>query len=133
LTVNSDLRRILSRDEIDTDRLQALLDAARREQVQFDAAGINYALKKRISEVADEFVADPEDPDTFNSIEALVKAVRMLPFEVDLWTLQNAYFDVLRRNSFDQRDPQWLKRFKDVGQQLGMALDFDRVQQRVAA
>jgi hypothetical protein len=133
LTVNGELRRLLNRNEIDLDRVQALLDAARREQVQFDAEKLTYELKKRIRHVADEFVADPDDPDTFNLIENLVKAVRMLPFEVDLWKLQNAYFDVLRRNSFDRRDPDWLRRFHDVGHELGLALKFDHFRQKVAA
>jgi hypothetical protein len=57
----------------------------------------------------------------------------MLPFEVDLWKLQNAYFDVLRRNSFDRRDSDWLRRFQDVGQELGLALNFDHFRQKVAA
>lgn len=133
VTVNSDLERVLSRDDIDLDRLQTILDAARREQVQFDSARVSYELKKRIREVADEFVSNPEDAETFNRIETLVEAVRMLPFEVDLWTLQNAYFDVLRRNSFDHKGPQWVERFKHVGEQLGMVLDFERLRQPAAA
>jgi alpha-amylase/alpha-mannosidase (GH57 family) len=133
LTVNSDLRRLLSRDDIDLDRVQAVIDAAKREQVQFDAAGLSYALKKRIQSAADAFVEDPEDPETFGQIESLVAAVRVLPFEVDMWTLQNAYFDVLRRNSFGSKGPDWLARFRDLGQELGLALDFDRFQQTVAA
>jgi hypothetical protein len=133
LTVNSDLRRLLSRPEIDLERVQTLLDAARREQVQFDAPRISYELKKRISRVADEFGTDPDNPETFNEIETLVRAVKMLPFEVDLWTVQNAYFDVLRRNSFDKRDPSWMRRFEDVGQQLGLALNLEQLRQPAAA
>jgi hypothetical protein len=133
LTVNSDLGRLLSRDDIDLDRLQAILDTARREQVQVDTARVSYDLKRRIRDVADEFVSNPDDPDTFNRIEGLVQAVHMLPFEVDLWTLQNAYFDVLRRNSFDHKDPEWLERFRHVGEQLGLALDFDRLRRPAAA
>jgi hypothetical protein len=133
LTVNSDLRRLLSRDEIDLDREQAVIDAARREQVNFDAARLSYELKKRIQSLADEFVENPADPDTFDRIENLVRAVRMLPFEVDLWTLQNAYFDVLRRNSFDSKSSDWLRRFRDLGQELGLALDFQRFQHKMAA
>jgi hypothetical protein len=86
-----------------------------------------------VQTVADEFVEKPEDPDMLNQVEALVEAVRLLPFEVDLWRLQNAFYDVLRRNSFETKGSEWLDRFKELGAQLGLALNFDRYQQTVAA
>jgi alpha-amylase/alpha-mannosidase (GH57 family) len=133
LTVNNDLHRLLSTDQIDADRLRTILDAAKREQVALDAAGLSYVLRKRVQTVADEFVEKPEDPDMLNQVEALVEAVRLLPFEVDLWRLQNAFYDVLRRNSFETKGSEWIDRFKELGAQLGLALNFDRYQQTVAA
>jgi hypothetical protein len=133
LTVNSDLRRVLSTGEIDVDRLRTILDSAKREQVTLDGAGLSYVLRKRVQAVADDFVENPEDPDMLNQVESLVAAVRLLPFEVDLWRLQNAFYDVVRRNSFELKGPEWMDRFKELGTQLGLALNIERYQHTVAA
>lgn len=123
--INSSLRRALE-EEIDPERVSALLDSARRERVTLDAAGLAHGLKKRLSRLNQELRANPRDPESLKNIEAVVALARSLPFEVDLWQVQNSYYELrqgLYRELLAQSDDEahsWVEKFDSLGRQLGM-------------
>jgi alpha-amylase/alpha-mannosidase (GH57 family) len=121
--LNSSLRRELQEPELGLDRIHALLDEAARENVNLDAAGLEYALRRRMVALADELLRSPGDVAILREADNLVGLARSLPFEVNLWRAQNAYYEILQSDYRHFRDnPEWLRHFISLGERLGMAV-----------
>ena len=95
--VNSSLRRALGSERLDFERIRALLREAEAEKLRLDAATLEFAFRKRIERLARELRAEPERDDLLQMLEGAVDLARILPFPVDLWEAQKAYF-ALRRS-----------------------------------
>ncbi|HEU5452373.1 MAG TPA: DUF3536 domain-containing protein [Terriglobales bacterium] len=118
--INSELRRLFedSRD-LDLDRVQPLLDAARREDIPLDSTGLEFALRRRLNQTANAWEDDPENPRLLEQVEKLADLAHSLPFTINLWRAQNVYYRVARQLL---RDPQHSERVTRVGDLLGVSL-----------
>jgi alpha-amylase/alpha-mannosidase (GH57 family) len=93
--LNAQLRNALEHEEIDTERVGALLDAARVEGVTLDAATLEYSFRHNLERIAERFLAEPTDPTSFKRMRAAADLVKRLPFRVNLWKIQNLFYRVL--------------------------------------
>ena len=126
--LNTSLRKEFMADELDLERVRALLDAAAREKIQWDAPWLGYALSKRFSRMAGELALKPRG-DLLRRFNQAVDLVRSLPFEVDLAHVQNVYYQLLlhvypvvaAEGTADSR--QWMTEFMALGQKLGFSVD----------
>ncbi len=132
--LNSALRRELEEPELDLDRVGALLDAARRENVNLDAATLEYLLRRRVNAMADQWLESPGDVEQLQAVDRVVALARSLPFEVSLWRVQNAYYQILQQGGERYRDiPAWMPLFTNLGEWLGMAVAAPAVELPTAA
>lgn len=123
--LNSLLRKAFSEEDLQLERVETLLETAKRESIELDAAGLSYTLKKRFDEMAGELLVNPREQ-TIERFTAALAVVKSLPFEVDLWRLQNAYYYLLetiypemsRRE--DEASRSWSRGFAALGELLGM-------------
>ncbi len=124
--LNSELRRAFAEDVVDPARVRALLDAATRDRVTLDAPGLNYALKHRLQDAALALEASPGDLETVERLATLARLAALMPFEVDLWRAQNAYYRAMqtvlpeRLRSGSEQAREWLSRFLALGEALRM-------------
>jgi alpha-amylase/alpha-mannosidase (GH57 family) len=122
--LNGSLRRAFEEEDLDLDRIRTLLDAAQRERVQLDGAGLSYALNHSIELVIERLQAEPAELKRLERLEAVIDMARSLPFEVNLWKVQNRYYQMLRqvRPEFQARGDEearaWLARFDSLGEKL---------------
>jgi len=137
--VNSSLRREFASDEMHPERIRGLLDTARHENIALDAAGLSFALKRRLVERADRFIARPESLDELKVLTAVVTLARSLPFEIDLWKVQNAYYHVLQtiypdmELRTDDAARYWVEQFRMLGEKLNVRVEAKRQEAPVAA
>ncbi len=137
--LNTALRRAFTEEELDPDRIKGLLEAAARERVQLDATGLAYATERRLGQLADRFAAQPEKPGELNRLSTIVELVHSLPFQVNLWQVQNVYYDSLRRvypevlARSDEESQSWARVFASLGEYLGVAVTVPAAEQPVAA
>ena len=119
--LNRALRRELENETLDLDRIQTLLDTAGRERVNLDAAGLAYVLRRRINGMVEMLAADPGDTALLATIDSIVAMARSLPFEIDLWKVQNVYYE-LQQSEYPKRqgDAEWVRPFLSLGEKLGM-------------
>ncbi|MBI2860944.1 MAG: DUF3536 domain-containing protein [Chloroflexi bacterium] len=129
LILNSDLRRALSADSIDAERVKALLNDAEIWKVDLDREGLGYVFQQNLTGMMTGFMSAPEDSDL---IEVLIDAVALapsIPIPVDLWALQNTYYKMLqgvcpefqaRAAKGDDAAGHWLERFEVLGQHMAM-------------
>ena len=68
--INSSLRREFEGDEINFERIRGLLDAASHDNIALDAAGLSFALKRRLAERVNHFLQSAESLDELKAITA---------------------------------------------------------------
>ena len=126
--LNGSLRRAFEEEDLDLDRIRTLLEAAQREHVKLDGAGLSYALRASLALMMQSFQAEPDAPERLQRMEAVIEMVRGLPFEVNLWRIQNIYYQMLQqvRPEFQARKDEeartWLAHFDRLGEKLGISV-----------
>jgi hypothetical protein len=127
IILNSDLRRTFEQDEIPLERANALLDEAWRAGVQLDGPTLEFALRRTIERLAGRFREAPEDFAQLARLETAVGLARSLPFNVNLWTAQNVFWETLqsvypamqqRAAAGDTDAAKWAEQFRKLGENL---------------
>jgi alpha-amylase/alpha-mannosidase (GH57 family) len=122
--LNNEIRRCLTRDEIDLDYLGRLLETATNHGISLDSS-LHVAFRERLDQRMDRWAANPLQLDTLAELEPLVALGRVPPFETDLWKAQNTYYELMIAIS-DLKLPslslEWMSSFRRLADHLGVAL-----------
>jgi alpha-amylase/alpha-mannosidase (GH57 family) len=125
--INTELRRLIEAESLELDRIHALRREAARSGVTLDSAGLGYALARAIERITEEFRERPEEVGLLQQLDAVVGLARTMPFEVDVWKTQNAYYELLQGVYADFQDEaqqgyadarQWVLAFTALGRKL---------------
>ncbi|HEX9788710.1 MAG TPA: glycoside hydrolase, partial [Candidatus Binatia bacterium] len=124
--LNNQLRAALEQPAIDLKRVIGLLEAARLEGVTLETAALEFTYRQSLERLAAALAAEG----SLSALERLQDAMHILPhlpFTVDLWQVQNFYFQLLTRHYPFQREAQrrgeetarrWIACFQDLGRML---------------
>jgi alpha-amylase/alpha-mannosidase (GH57 family) len=127
--LNGQLRRALEHEEIDSERVGHLLDAARLEGVTLDTATLEYAFRHNLERIAEQFLAHPTEPAIFQRLQRAADLAQRLPFKVNLWTIQNRFYRILetvcpeeqaKADEGDEAAHAWVDRVVGLGRRLGV-------------
>jgi hypothetical protein len=123
--LNTDLRRALSGETLDVERIKGLLEEARAWNVELDTEGLSYLLQQTLGRMMAGFVSNPDDIFLLNSLVAAVELARSTPFAVDLWKVQNLYYEMPETTYPEYRkrtkaDREWLTQFASLGGKLSI-------------
>lgn len=125
--LNTSIRRAFLAEPLDLDHINALLTEARIWAVPLDAAGLGYALKKNLERMSEKLRARPSDLALLKSLEAAAGLANTLPFEIDMWKVQNIYYQLLqtvcadfkkKAGQGDEDAQEWLDHFTILGEKL---------------
>jgi hypothetical protein len=86
----------LEAEELDRDYINNLLEEARVLQVELNAASLEYALRKTLERLALKFKEHPSELGRLQQLAAALLLAGGLPFAVDLWKVQNIYYEQLQ-------------------------------------
>jgi alpha-amylase/alpha-mannosidase (GH57 family) len=129
--LNSELRKALSGDSLDLERINSIIDETRTWRVELDAEGLSYLLQQMLERMMTRLAASPEDIEFLNELLAAAEMLRIMPFRVDLWKVQNLYHQMLKatypefQTKMQQGDAgaqEWLNQFVSLGQQLSVRI-----------
>lgn len=127
--INTDLRAALSQDELDSERIKGLLEEARVCNIHLDSEGLGLLFRQTIERMMERFAATSEDQTCLGQLVAAAELAGAIPFEVDLWKVQNLYYRMLQEiyPQFQQDarrgDPaaqEWVSQFVALGGQLSV-------------
>lgn len=130
LVINGDLRRALLGQEINDERVSALLESAKIAGVTLDAPTLEFAYRQNLERLANGVARTP----TLIVLRQLRDATSLLvklPFPVDLWRVQNIVYALTqsiyprmqkRRMEGDDTAEEWLTIFEDLSQKLAIKL-----------
>lgn len=126
--VNAALRDALEERRPDRERTRRLLEEAEDLGVELDRETLAYAARSRLEELAGGLDEEPRDRERLEALAEAVETALELPFRVDLWEVQNRYWEILRGSYLELRgeeDPEtarWRRRFEELGEMLSVAL-----------
>jgi alpha-amylase/alpha-mannosidase (GH57 family) len=123
--LNAELRQEFEKDSPSPENVRLLLDAAQRDGVALDGATLGYVLKRRLDAMGDELAVYPH-AQSLERYREILNVVRTLPFEVDLWKLQNTFYQLLQTVypeiaiTEDEQSRRWAQEFAALGELLGV-------------
>jgi alpha-amylase/alpha-mannosidase (GH57 family) len=94
--LNRNLRQAFLAPELDLKAIRHLLDEVRVLQVPLDSAGLEYALRQGLENLMPRCQQEPQNPKLLAQLDAAVGLAQELPFEVNLWKVQNIYYEMLQ-------------------------------------
>jgi alpha-amylase/alpha-mannosidase (GH57 family) len=130
--LNLNLRQAFEADDLDFSYINNLLEEARVLQVELDAPSLEYALRKTLERLAERFRDHLSELPFLQSLDDALALAADLPFEVNLWKVQNIYYEQLHaiypqwrdRASQGQAEAQtWVERFVAMGGKLAIHVD----------
>jgi alpha-amylase/alpha-mannosidase (GH57 family) len=126
--LSHNLRAALQQGSIDHKRVSRLLESAREEGVSLDVTPLEFAYRRSLESAATAFAAQPSLPVLQQFLDA-VNLLEHLPFQANLWQVQNTFYALLNREYPKQRDAQrlgddtaqrWVACFEDLGRILSV-------------
>jgi alpha-amylase/alpha-mannosidase (GH57 family) len=93
--LNADLRRVLEADPLDISRVHRVLDQVRASQVQLDVPGLTLTFERALVRLAVHVWQNPDELRSLQTLEDLTHVADSVAGDVDLWKVQNIYFDLM--------------------------------------
>ena len=120
--LNNQLRAALEQPGIEVKRVISLLESARLEGVSLETAVLEFTCRQSLERLAAGLAAEP----SLAALEQFHEAMSVLPhlpFTVDLWQVQNYYFQLLKQHyppetALDESARRWIACFRDLGRML---------------
>jgi alpha-amylase/alpha-mannosidase (GH57 family) len=125
--INGQIRKELESQNPDINRIQSLLNEAVLMKVPLDRQTLEFVIKKRAERAAEDFGSAPADLSRLEELEQAVNMASSMPFQVNLWEVQNIYAQNMngiyseRRARAEQGDEgarAWLEHFNAVANKL---------------
>ncbi len=132
LALNTTLRAALEAASPDAAKLGAVLEEAANVGITLHEDGLGLAVEHTVERLADALRASPSDLGRLEELEGVVDLALRLPFEIDFWKVQNAYYRLLRQflparrrqadGGFDDAR-RWVERFLALGNKLSVKVN----------
>jgi alpha-amylase/alpha-mannosidase (GH57 family) len=97
--LQQDLEELLGTDAVDVEPVEQILEQMRRTGVAVESVSLEYVFRQVLERAAERWRTAPQDPDVRAALERILRVLAILPFSVDLWSAQNAAFDVMKNSS----------------------------------
>jgi alpha-amylase/alpha-mannosidase (GH57 family) len=118
--------------KLDAARARQLLAEARERKIELDATTLEFAFRGRLTRAARAFVAATDDAAALAELESAVGLLPSIPFQIDLWNVQNVFYSLLRGALGDHRARvaagdvsarDWVERVVRLGQALRVRVE----------
>jgi alpha-amylase/alpha-mannosidase (GH57 family) len=130
LVLHSDIRREIEAERTDPERLRSLMEQARAYNGRVLDAEISFSVKNKMERLIRELAEKPEEVEQMASLERLAEIVMPVPLGLNLWRVQDSYWEMLqklapqfreRAQGGDQSANMWVAHFASLGERLGFA------------
>jgi hypothetical protein len=125
-----DIARQFEAKEPNIDKLRGFLDEAMARNINVFDDEMNYRVKNKLESMMEAAAAEPENEKLLVQIANLAGLVRTLPLNLNLWRVQDIYWDLIqcqhaefkrRLDGGDETAKVWISCFQTLGEQLGFA------------
>ena len=125
LCLNAKLRGVLQGEVLDPEDIRPLLEETHLAGVNLDAPALGLLLAANIERIAEELLGQSEDLSLMKRLNMAAQLVRVLPFDVNLWKIQNICYRILhtcypdtkeKADSGDENAREWLNNSMDLAE-----------------
>ena len=126
--LHADIRREVEREPINFEALRSLiLEAQKRGGRVFDPQ-LSFVIKNRMEQMIGNLVSDATNTESMQALAQLARMVVPLPLGLNLWKVQNTYWELSQKALPDFRERaatgseparEWTKQFLGLGETLG--------------
>ncbi|RPI71592.1 MAG: DUF3536 domain-containing protein, partial [Geobacteraceae bacterium] len=134
LCLNAKLRRVIQGDGLDPQIVIPLLEEARLAGAILDETALGLLLKINIERLAQQALEQCEDLSCMERLNKAAKLVRTLPFEINLWQIQNICYKILhtkwddikkKADLGDKKAQEWIRNCTEVFEILKLQVPRD--------
>jgi hypothetical protein len=125
--VNMDLKRAFEGEDLDTEKLEGLINEAKKWSLEIDKGTIGFAANVWINSLMEKLRQRPEEIPLLEKVENVLGLLFSLAAELDLWKAQNTYFSLgkvwfgpmkERAEREDDLGKQWIEVFDRLGSRI---------------
>jgi len=125
--LNQDLIDILQATKLNLQKLQRIVTEIKRWPFMRDNKTVEYEAKRKIESMMQEFARYPEQKTRLHQLCQILRILKPLKLELDLWKSQNLYFLISRTTpaktqtstgALSTDDRAWHKEFQELGRHL---------------
>jgi hypothetical protein len=103
IALNSQLRQVFERPELDADGIRTLLKEAANSKVSLDVTTLEFVIRKKLEKEADNFATDSGNFEAARRLRKLLEFISPLPFPVVLREAQNVAYGPLVKDMKEHR------------------------------
>lgn len=126
--INSGLRAAFAEPDLDAERIDSLIEEAGALEVSLDLPGLSFAMRTNLERDMAALLESPDDVDLLERLAGKTALLPGLPFDVDLWAVQNGYYTLRTGAAFERAaraggDKRWMEDFRALGTALHMRIE----------
>jgi alpha-amylase/alpha-mannosidase (GH57 family) len=95
--VNMDLKRLFEGEDLDTGKLEGLINEAKKWSLEIDKEIIGFVATSWLNTLMEKLRQQPEDVASIEKIEKVLQLLKSLSVELDFWKPQNECFLIEKR------------------------------------
>jgi alpha-amylase/alpha-mannosidase (GH57 family) len=127
--LNAAIRRAFENHVFDLNAIRQLLDATFMHGVTLDPAFLEMPIRRCMEQTAENFRHQPDEIGALQQLDAIAGLLPDFPFEINLRTVQNIFFHILKEISprikkqagrRNQKAKEWMAVFHALGKKIGM-------------
>ncbi len=130
VVLNSDLRKIFRKEQIDLHRLEGIVKEVQKWQVDLDKKIIGFEASNKLYELLCNLKNSKNELRQLERMKNILHLLQPIELDLNLWKIQNEYFKLNQRKSREVLPPtmkdfemKWWKVFKEIGGYIQMKLD----------
>jgi alpha-amylase/alpha-mannosidase (GH57 family) len=126
--LNAALRREFRAEFLDLREVTKLLNEAKEEAVQLDSAGLSYVMQHKLNGLMRQLQKHPHNLGLLRKIVSLLDVLKELPFAVNLWNVENLYYQMSRTIYLELMTSgnalaDWSNDFLELGRKLRIRVE----------
>jgi len=131
LVLQSDMRKTIESDPINYEQLRSLIREAQARGNKVLDSEISFVVKNRMEKMILHLAEQPQTIERMHVLEELAEIVVPLPLGLNLWKVQNTYWEMLQKvlpqfqervAAGDQNAQNWLNHFRALGELLSFTV-----------
>lgn len=128
VVLNMDIKQSLSAQTVDLKKLKQLINDSKCLAVTLDSQLLSFHASQKIAEEFNKLAQAPENLETITNITTLIRTVRELPIQLDLWQSQNIAFKIAQNQyqtlkiQMDITSQAWVVAFASLCELIGIRL-----------
>ena len=124
--LNLKLQKMFTSETVDADRLKEDVDEIKSWNVVVDSVALEFIIRRRVEGAMTALREEPDSSPLMDEVLHLVESLAALPVDVNLWQIQNIYWDMVQSRASEFRSGDggpsgrisWSEAVRDLGQLL---------------